>query len=548
MLLAQEHFFSCRTIIKAMKNGYIWKSNRKCRKGGDDWLITKESKVNFVLAGLLLGLLMASMDNTIVATAMGTIVGELGGLDKFVWVTSAYMVATMAGMPIFGKLSDMYGRKRFYVFGLIVFLLGSILCGTANSIVELSIYRAIQGIGGGALMPIAFTIIFDVFPPEKRGKMTGLFGAVFGTSSVFGPLLGAYITEYIGWHWIFYINVPIGALSLYFISVYYKESLEHRKQSIDWWGAITLVGAVVSLMFSLELGGNQYAWGSVQILGLLTSFLVLFLLFLWIETKAAEPILSFAMFKRRLFAASNAVALLYGAAFIISTVYLPIYIQGVYGGSATNSGLLLTPMMVGSVIGSQLGGMLTTKISFRRIMLISAVFFVPGIFLLSTLNPEVPRWLVTIYMILTGFGVGFSFSVLGMAVIHGFDMRQRGSASSTGSFFRSLGMTLGITIFGIVQRNLFESDMKNAFAGQSGLPEGIVGDPRAILTPETRAAIPSPILDQITDFLASSIAHTFLWALVPAGLAVVFIILMGNERVQVNATGHKQPNPGRGGS
>ncbi|KQL44668.1 MFS transporter [Brevibacillus choshinensis] len=510
-------------------------------------MITKESKgkVNFVLAGLLLGLLMASMDNTIVATAMGTIVGEMGGLDKFVWVTSAYMVATMAGMPIFGKLSDMYGRKRFYVFGLIVFLLGSILCGTANSIVELSIYRAIQGIGGGALMPIAFTIIFDVFPPEKRGKMTGLFGAVFGTSSVLGPLLGAYITEYFGWHWIFYINVPIGLLSLYFISVYYKESLEHRKQSIDWWGAITLVGAVVSLMFSLELGGNQYAWNSVQILGLLTSFGVLFILFLVIETKAAEPIISFAMFKRRLFAATNAVALLYGSAFIITTVYLPIFIQGVYGGSATNSGLLLTPMMLSSVVGSQLGGMLTTKISFRNIMLLSSVFFVPGIFLLSTLSPDVPRWLVTIFMVLTGFGVGFSFSVLGMAAIHGFDIRQRGSASSTGSFFRSLGMTLGITVFGIVQRNLFENDMASAFAGQQGVPGAMVTDPRAILTPETRATIPAPILEKITDILASSIAQTFMWALVPAILAVVFIVLMGNERVQVKPPSAPQPNPGR---
>jgi EmrB/QacA subfamily drug resistance transporter len=506
-------------------------------------LIAKESKVNFVVAGLMLGLLMASMDNTIVATAMGTIVGQMGGLDKFVWVTSAYMVATMAGMPIFGKLSDMYGRKRFYVFGLVVFLLGSILCGTANSIVELSIYRAIQGIGGGALMPIAFTIIFDVFPPEKRGKMTGLFGAVFGTSSVFGPLLGAYITEYISWHWIFYINVPIGALSLWFISIYYRESLEHRKQSIDWWGAITLVGAVVSLMFALELGGNQYAWNSIQIMGLFAIFAVLFVVFLVVETKVSEPIISFSMFKRRLFAASNAVSLLYGSAFIITTVYLPIFIQGVYGGSATNSGLLLTPMMLGSVIGSQVGGFLTTKTSFRNIMLFSAVFFVPGIILLGTLSPDMPRWLVTVYMVLTGFGVGFSFSVLGMAAIHGFDMRQRGSASSTGSFFRSLGMTLGITVFGIIQRNLFESDMSQAFAGQGSIS---ITDPRAILTPEARAEIPTPVLEKITDILASSIAQTFVWALVPAVLAVVFIVLMGNERVQIKAAGGPKPNPGQG--
>ncbi|USG64553.1 MFS transporter [Brevibacillus ruminantium] len=512
-------------------------------------MIAKESKIGFVVAGLLLGLLIASMDNTIVATAMGTIVAEMGGLDKFVWVTSAYMVATMAGMPIFGKLSDMYGRKRFYIFGLTVFLLGSILCGTASSIVQLSIYRAIQGIGGGALMPIAFTIIFDIFPPEKRGKMTGLFGAVFGTSSVFGPLLGAYITEYFGWHWIFYINVPIGLLSLFFISMHYKESLAHREQKIDWWGAITLVGAVVSLMFALELGGNKFAWNSPQIIGLLASFAVLFFLFIVVERKASDPIISFSMFKKRLFAASNAVGLLYGSAFIIATVYIPIFIQGVFGGSATSSGLLLTPMMLGSVFGSQMGGLLSTKTSFRNIMLLSALFFVPGLFLLGTLSPETSRGMVTFYMILTGFGVGFSFSVLGMAAIHNFDMRQRGSASSTNSFSRSLGMTLGITIFGIIQRNLFESRLAASLADQAGsIPAGALADPRAALTPETRAQIPAAILEKITDAMASSIAHTFLWALVPAVLSVLFILMMGNERIMLpSAEGAPQKRKPVGG-
>ena len=239
----------------------------------------KEQKnQKFIVAGLLLGILMSAMDNTIVATAMGTIVSDLGGFDKFVWVTSAYMVATMASMPIFGKLSDMYGRKRFFIFGLVVFLIGSALCGMAQSIVQLSIFRAIQGIGGGALMPIAFTIIFDIFPPEKRGKLTGLFGAVFGASSVLGPLLGAYITEYSSWNWIFYVNVPIGIISLFFIMRYYKESANTQEQKIDWGGAATLVIAVISLMFALELGG-EYGWDSFPIIGLFASFLVFFISF-----------------------------------------------------------------------------------------------------------------------------------------------------------------------------------------------------------------------------------------------------------------------------
>ncbi len=205
----------------------------------------------------MLGIFAAAIDNTIVATAMGTIVADLGGLDKFVWVTSAYLVTEMAAMPIFGKLSDMYGRKRFFILGIALFLLGSILCGTANNIIELSIYRCIQGIGGGALMPIAFTVMFDVIPKEKRGRMGGLFGAIFGASSLFGPLLGAYITDYIHWRWIFYINVPIGLIALALILFFYHESMEHSKQRIDWWGAASLVSSIVCLMFDLSLAGRN---------------------------------------------------------------------------------------------------------------------------------------------------------------------------------------------------------------------------------------------------------------------------------------------------
>lgn len=490
---------------------------------------TKESNLKLVVVGLLLGILMSAMDNTIVASAMGTIVADLGGLDKIVWVTSAYMVMVMAGTPIFGKLSDMYGRKRFFIFGLIVFLAGSALCGTSTSITQLSIYRAIQGVGGGALMPIAFTIVFDIYPPQKRGKLTGLFGAVFGISSVIGPLLGAYITEYLNWQWIFYINLPIGIAAFILITMFYKESVSHAKQRIDWGGAFTLVGSVICLMFALELGGNQYAWNSPQILGLFAGFAVLLIAFLLIERVAKEPVISFAMFSKRLFATSSITGLFYGSAFIVATVYIPIYVQGVFGGSATNSGLILMPMMIGTVIGSQTGGLLTTKTSFRNIMLLSAVCFVAGIFSLSTLSPDTSRLLLNAFMALTGFGVGFSFSVLSMSSIHHFDMRQRGSATSTSTFMRSLGMTLGITIFGIIQRNGFTNSLSDAFGGSAEAAS--FGDSRSALTPEARAQIPAPVLEKITGSLSDSIAHTFLWALVPAVLGLVFVLLMPKDRL-----------------
>lgn len=487
-------------------------------------MIKKESNLRMVVAGLLLGILMAVMDNTIVATALPSIVGEMGGFNLYVWVTSAYMVATMAGMPIFGKLSDMYGRKRFYVFGLLMFLIGSALCGTANSMIQLAIYRAIQGIGGGAIMPIAFTIIFDVFPPEKRGKMTGLFGAVFGISSVAGPLLGAYITDYIGWEWVFYINLPLGLLSLWLIMQFYKEKATIKKQCIDWGGAITFIVAVVSFMFALELGDKEYAWGSTVILGLFATFLVFLIAFLFIETRVQEPIISFNLFKRRLFAASQGIGFFYGVSIVIATVYIPLFVQWVYGGSASDSGLVLTPMMIGSVVTSSIAGILVSKRSYRSLMIVSGVLFISGIYALSTISTDTPRAMLTLYMILTGLGAGFSFSLLSMSSLHGLEFQQRGAANSTVSFSRSLGMTIGITLFGTIQSHLFRGRL------QEVMPSGGAGldiKPETLMNAGQGHNFPPEIIKGLTTALADSIAGTFQWALIPVVLALVCISLMG---------------------
>ncbi|WP_425712783.1 MDR family MFS transporter [Fictibacillus sp. Mic-4] len=482
----------------------------------------------FIIAGLLLAILVGAMDNTIVATAMPTIVKELGGFDKFVWVTSAYMIATVAGMPIFGKLSDMYGRKRFFLLGIILFMAGSILCGTAQSITQLSVYRAIQGLGGGALMPISFTIIFDIFPVEKRGKITGLFGAVFGISSIFGPLAGSYITDQIDWRWVFYINIPIGILSIILVSLNYKESKEHRKQQIDWGGAISLLIMLVSLMFALELGGKQYAWDSIVIIGLFVLSAVSLIIFLFVERKASDPIITFSLFKRRVFAASQGVAFLYGFVFISASVFIPIFIQGVFGGSATNSGLILMPMMLGSVVGSQLGGWGPSKFSFRNIMIVSGIFFISGVYLLSTMDTETARSMITLYMIILGFGVGFSFSLLNLASVNNVAFQQRGSATSMISTFRTIGMTLGVTIFGTIQSRVFNDKMADAFphGGNMAHQAGAKA-----FSPEAAAKMPPQVLEAFRHALSDSIDAVFMWALIPAVLAFIFILLMGNERM-----------------
>nr|WP_155889980.1 MDR family MFS transporter [Peribacillus kribbensis] len=495
----------------------------------------KESRTGLVVAGLLLGILMAAMDNTIVSASMPTIVGELGGLEQFIWVTSAYLVATMASMPIFGKLSDMYGRKRFYLLGLAVFLIGSALCGTAQTIVQLSIYRAIQGIGGGSLMPIAFTIIFDIFPPEKRGKMTGLFGAVFGLSSVIGPLLGAFITDQISWRWIFYINLPLGILSLFLIGPFYKETLQLRRLKIDWYGAVTLVGSVVSLMFALELGGNKYAWDSAQIISFFIIFAVLFAAFLVIERKVQEPIISMSLFKRQLFAATQAVAFFYGAAFIIATVLIPLFVQSVYGGTATNSGVILIPMMVGSVAGSQLSGLSVRRFSYRAIMLVSVILFFIGMCLLGTIDADTGRSTLTIFMIIAGVGMGCSFSLLSMSTQHKMEPQKRGIATSTNTFFRTLGMTIGVTIFGSIQNKLFQNDLKEALGSLKGFAGNI--DSRALLSADMRAKIPAGILHKISGAMADSVSATFTWTLIPISLGFIAIILMGKERLMPSKLG-----------
>ncbi|WNQ13195.1 MDR family MFS transporter [Paenibacillus aurantius] len=483
----------------------------------------KQSRLGLVIAGLMLGVLMAGMDNTIVATAMGTIVSDLGGFGRFVWVTSTYIVAEMAGMPLFGKLSDMYGRKRFFLFGLIVFLIGSSLSGTAESITQLSIYRAIQGFGAGALIPIAHTIVFDLFPPEKRGKMVGLFGAVFGLSTVSGPLLGAYIAEYIGWPWVFYINLPIGLVSLVLITWFYREAKGYEKQPIDWLGILTLIPAIVCLMLGLEWGGKEFPWGSNVIIGLFTASLLLILGFLIAETKAKQPIIPFPMFQNRLFAASTMTSFFYSGTFILCTLYLPIFVQGVMGGTATNSGYILLPLMLGAVAASLIGGHLIAHLSYRTVMIFSSLLFVAGIGLLSTLSPDSSKTFLILYMIVTGLGMGSSFSVLTIAALHPFEHNQRGVASSTISFIRSLGMSIGISVFGIYQRQAFERNVNTGFLENPQTQ----GD---LFSGKSRALLPADVLDQLTAALSQSISHMFLWALIPAAFTLVLAFSMSGER------------------
>ena len=487
------------------------------------------SRVHMTVLGLLMALLIVSLDQTILVTALPTIVAKLGGMNEFTWVFSAYLIASVAGMPLFGKLSDMYGRKRFFVFGIIVFMLGSILCGTAPSMSELIMYRVVQGIGGGALMPVVFTILFDIFPAEKRAKMTGLFGAVFGLSSVLGPIAGAFFTDHLHWRWIFFINLPIGIIALLIVIFCYRESLVFLSQKLDWFGTFTLVASILCFMFAIEMGGKEYAWTSPLILGLFAGAIVLVIAFLWIESRVAEPIIPLKLFKNRLFTSSMAAGMLFGMVLMAGATFIPLFVQGVAGGSATNASTVLTPMMLALVVSSMAGGMLLRKMPFRNIMITAILFLLLSVVCLAGMTPDTTRLQMTLYMVLMGLGLGASYPVTSLAAQHNIDYQQRGTVNSLVRFFQTLGNTLGIAIFGSFQTSYLQ-EKYSAVLSDPKLAE-MFGNPQVLLQDEVRRTMPGSLLKQLLEVLSDSIAYVFQWSILICLLAVMFILMMGRVKM-----------------
>ncbi|WP_217805838.1 MDR family MFS transporter [Sporomusa malonica] len=509
-----------------------------------------------MLLGLFLGLFFSSLDQTIVGTAMPRIIGELGGLSIMTWVTTSYMLTSTTVVPIAGKLADLYGRRIIYVTGIIVFMLGSALCGLSANMTQLIVFRGLQGIGGGIMMPLAMTIVGDIFPPEQRGKWQGAMGAMFGLASVVGPTIGGWIVDYSSWQWVFYINLPIGLLAA--ITIYVGLQGEKQlidKAIIDYAGAFSLIVATVTMLLGFNLGGTDYPWFSWQIIGLLAVAIAAWGAFVFIEGRAEDPILSLQLFKNRVFTITNIVGFLMGLGMFGAMMFLPLFLQGVIGMNATDSGNTMIPMMFALILTSIVAGQIVTKVSFRSMFAAGMSIMAVGFYLLSSMSATTTQVVAIAYIVILGLGMGVIMPTVTLAVQSAFPPEQRGVATSATQFFRSIGGTLGMTILGVVFNNHSRTIMEQEFfplvQGAAGLTAGPLAgviekahdDPQSLfnmlLSPETVKMIPDNLqqvlLPPLKTALADSLQLVFLVSMFVIIAGVIISLFMGNAKVESKA-------------
>ena len=412
-------------------------------------------EIMVVLSGLMVGMLLAALDQTIVSTALKSIVEDFNGLSHYTWVVTAYLLTSTASTPLYGKISDLYGRRPVFQFAIITFLIGSFLAGASQNMFELIAFRAIQGLGAGGLMALTFVIIGDLVSPRERGRYQGYFGAVWGLSAVAGPLLGGFFSDsatvfgIAGWRWIFYINLPFGIIALILTSSSLRASTLRREHSIDYPGAILMVSAVTALLFGVSVFGPDAGWTSGKTLGTIGLSIVLTVLFLLQEKRAKEPILPLDLFKNHTFSLTSALGFIIGAGMFGAIIMLPLFLQVVQGNTATAAGLKLIPFMMGIVSMSILSGKLISKHGhYKRYPVMGLAIMTVGILALSTLNQTTPFWELAIYALLIGAGLGLSMQTIVIALQNAVEMKDLGIATSANTFFRSVGGTVGVALFG----------------------------------------------------------------------------------------------------
>ncbi len=489
--------------------------------------------LTLIVAGLMTGMLLGAMDQTIVATAGPTIIADLSGLSVYAWVFSAYILTQTVSMPVFGKLSDLYGRRKIFMLGLGIFMVGSILSGAAQNIDQLIIFRAIQGIGSGAFFPVAIAVVGVVFPPQQRGRIQGIFASVFGIAAVIGPSVGSYLVQAISWRWIFYINLPLGVVSIILISLGLKESRDlNAKSIIDWLGISTLTGWIVLLMLGFLNGGSNYPWLSWQEGLFFGGATVLFPVFLYLETKAKEPVIPLRLFRIRTISSASVVAFLRGIAFFAVISFVPLFVQGALGGTIDDARNVLYSFMFPLIAGTLIGGQLAVRTGYRKIILAGIAFMSLGIFLMTYLTSLSSLTQIMEYVAVMGFGVGITFPTLVLAIQFSVEKKEIGIASSLAQFMGNLGGTIGLSILGTIQINAFSAKLNSIL---QGIPEPFrdqaapfLGNPnlvgRILSTPQALAQLLAAH-PEVKTFIPM-LQNAFAQSMVPLFLAGFFVSIM----------------------
>ncbi|MET9362522.1 MFS transporter [Streptomyces sp. NPDC006632] len=483
------------------------------------------------IGALLLGMLLAALDQTIVSTALPTIVSELGGMEHLSWVVTAYMLASTAATPLWGKLGDQYGRKKLFQAAIVIFLIGSALCGVAQNMGELIGFRALQGLGGGGLMVLSMAIVGDLVSPRERGKYQGLFGAVFGATSVLGPLLGGFFTEQLSWRWVFYINLPIGVVALLVIAAVLHIPSRGTRHTIDYLGTFLIASVATCLVLVASLGGTTWPWASAQIIGLAVLGLVLLVAFIAVERKAVEPVLPLKLFRIRTFSLVAGISFVVGFAMFGAMTYLPTFLQVVRGISPTMSGVHMLPMVFGLLLTSTASGQVVSRTGrWKAFPIAGTAVTTIGLLLLHRLSETSPTWEMSVYFFVFGAGLGLVMQVLVLVVQNAVDYADLGVATSGATFFRSIGASFGVAIFGTIFTNRLTGKLSDALAGRR-LPPGvgpatISADPRAI------GQLPPAARQPVLHAYASSITDVFLYAAPVVLLAFVTAWFLKEDKLR----------------
>ncbi|MFD7993689.1 MDR family MFS transporter [Streptomyces mexicanus] len=487
------------------------------------------------IGALLLGMLLAALDQTIVSTALPTIVSDLGGLEHLSWVVTAYLLASTAATPLWGKLGDQYGRKKLFQTAIVIFLIGSALCGMAQNMPELIAFRALQGLGGGGLMVLSMAIVGDVVPPRERGRYQGLFGAVFGATSVLGPLLGGLFTQHLSWRWVFYVNLPVGVVALAVIAAALHIPRKAQRHVIDYLGTLLIASVATCLVLVASLGGTTWAWASPQIIGLATAGVVLAVAFVAVERRAAEPVLPLKLFRIRTFTLSAVISFVVGFAMFGAMTYLPTFLQVVHGISPTLSGVHMLPMVFGMLLASTGSGQIVSRTGRWKVFpVVGTAVTTLGLLLLHRLDEHSSTAEMSGCFFVFGLGLGLVMQVLVLIVQNAVSYEDLGVATSGATFFRSIGASFGVAIFGALFASRLNELLAAAFRGAT-LPPGVSAgtlrsDPRGI------AALPPALRPAALHAYASAITDVFLYAAPVALLAFLLSWFLKEDRLRGSVT------------